>query len=124
MPSHEAIVTSRKNSWNGIAKRQHEVLKVYTFNETSNDLLLIGKICADLTNGRTVEMEFIGQFILTGDVESDPQIVSYKSWGVSIYVRAWHLFGDLFLHLLGYGAVGQSHERVTETPSKRLPLGC
>jgi len=63
--------------------RRHQVFKVYTFNENSNDVLLIGQISANLTNGKNVETEIIGQFILTGDLEKDPKIVSYKSWGVS-----------------------------------------
>ncbi|KAF2186193.1 hypothetical protein K469DRAFT_630931, partial [Zopfia rhizophila CBS 207.26] len=78
----QEIAAGRPKSWNGIASRHHQPLKVYTSNPDSSDILLTGKITANLTNGKSVNAEMVAQFILNGDTNTSPKIASYKAWGV------------------------------------------
>jgi len=77
------IAAARPKSWNMIATRRHQPVKVYSFTPDFSDVLLMGYISAKLTNGNSVSVEFIAQFIFEGDTSSSPIITSYKSWADS-----------------------------------------
>jgi len=78
-----AIAAARPNSWNMIESRKHQPVKIYSFKPDYSDVLVMGQISAILTNGNSVSVEFIAQFVLKGDTSTYPIITSYKSWADS-----------------------------------------
>ncbi|KAF2491725.1 hypothetical protein BU16DRAFT_126852 [Lophium mytilinum] len=77
------IAAARPKSWNMIASRKHQPVKVYSFKSDYSDVLVMGQISATLTNGNSVSVEYIAQFVLKGDTSATPVIASYKSWADS-----------------------------------------
>ncbi|OCK75426.1 hypothetical protein K432DRAFT_409040 [Lepidopterella palustris CBS 459.81] len=71
------IAAARPKSWNMISTRKHQPLKVYSHTPDFSDILIFGKISAELTNGNALTVDFIANFILT----PEGSIKEYKSWG-------------------------------------------
>ncbi|KAH7385830.1 hypothetical protein BKA66DRAFT_569663 [Pyrenochaeta sp. MPI-SDFR-AT-0127] len=61
------IRKSREHAWNVIKKRRHSVQTVYSHDAECSDLMVIGVVEMDLTNGISVDASFTARFLFAGD---------------------------------------------------------
>ena len=78
------IRSSREGTWAGIASRRHEFLKVYTCNETADDLLLIGKLTWVFSNGTALETGFTARAVIDQPAAAHPKLELYQAWVVRL----------------------------------------
>lgn len=76
------IRKSRKQAWNVITKRRHEILQVYMDDPGDRDLMLRGTIECELVNGKQLKSNFGARLVLDGTEGSSPLIASYEAFVV------------------------------------------
>lgn len=55
---------------------------MYTKSAEADDIMFLGWVAMDLANGRSVEGEFTGRFMIAGSGTASPRISKYAIWAV------------------------------------------
>ncbi|PVH70567.1 hypothetical protein DL98DRAFT_540740 [Cadophora sp. DSE1049] len=74
----EGIRRCRDQAWKVIRKRRHEILKVYIADTEAADLLLLGKVRAELQNGRAITSDFAARVVLENAETNRPKVKLYQ----------------------------------------------
>ena len=75
----------RDRAWDVIRRRRHEVLKVYVADDEATDLVILGKVTAELNNGRSVASDFAARLVLESAGTGRPMVKRYQVFVVSQY---------------------------------------
>jgi hypothetical protein len=78
------IEQSRKQAWEYVTSRYHEIVKVYSATDDGSDLLMIGNAILVLKNGKKVQGNFLARAVIEGIKTSDPRMNFFQAWGVSL----------------------------------------
>src|SRR5271154_1742742 len=68
----------RDSAWKVICKRHHEILKVYIADVEAADILLLGKVGAEFSNGRSLTSDFTARLVLDNADMSRPKVKLYQ----------------------------------------------
>ncbi|KAJ3547718.1 hypothetical protein NM208_g1351 [Fusarium decemcellulare] len=83
----DEIRRSRDGAWKVITSRKHEVLKVYSGNSDSSDLLFVARVAMGLRNGVKVAGEFAGRLVIADSQTANPKLKLYQVWGDTSALR-------------------------------------
>jgi hypothetical protein len=76
----------RDNAWKVIRKRRHEIQKIYVANAEAADLLLLGRVGAELNSGKTITSEFAARLVIDNADITLPKVKLYQVFLVSYEV--------------------------------------
>ncbi|KIW13564.1 hypothetical protein PV08_08752 [Exophiala spinifera] len=77
---HAEIQKSRDNGWSVIKTRCHKLIRVYAFDSSATDLLIIGSAVQGLANGKSVSGEWAARICLDQGAEDSVKIKSHQVW--------------------------------------------
>ncbi|KAH8695283.1 hypothetical protein BGW36DRAFT_360987 [Talaromyces proteolyticus] len=78
----EAIAATHRDQMASIKGRRHQVHKVYTCNEATDDLILIGSVERYLHDGRTLETDFAARLVIENASSENPQLSLFNAWSL------------------------------------------
>ena len=80
--------------WQGIKSRKHEIFKIYTCNTTADDLVLIGNVTWEFSDGQVVDGGFCARAVIeqggggvsspSEEEEEGPRMKLYQGWTVRL----------------------------------------
>jgi hypothetical protein len=77
------IRVSRKQPWEIVNYRRHDVVKVYSHKDDASDLLWIGDAVLILKNDKEVRGPFLAQIVFENVHSEDVRVKFVQVWGVS-----------------------------------------
>jgi hypothetical protein len=82
------ISSSNRGPLSSLQGRQHRIVKVYTCNDSADDLMLIGVVTWTFNDGQSLEGPFAARAVVQSTGESGtPRLKSYQGWAVSYLSR-------------------------------------